>query len=308
MRVLRGLEAAARPPARAVVTVGVFDGVHRAHQHLLRLTARMAGRMRGTSIAVTFDPDPHVVLHPAHPPLALMPLDERLRYIRATGVERVWVIPFTRAFSRITAEAFVRRLLIERLHARVLIVGETFAFGRNRRGDMAVLQSLGHRHEMRIVPVTPIRSGGAPISSSRIRALIHDGRLAQARRLLGRPPALYGRVVRGAGRGRRFGIPTANLQLIPQVLPPQGVYAVRVAEHPGVMNLGTRPTFGPGPVVCEVHLLAYAGSLLGKRLAVSVLRRLRGERCFPSPQALIRQVRRDLARAKRLLSEAKARP
>lgn len=307
-RVLRGLGAVVRPPRRAVVTVGVFDGVHRAHQRLIHATIRMARRLGGTSVVITFDPDPQAVLDPAHAQPALMPLAERLTRIHQLGVDWLWVIPFTRRFARVTAEQFVRRVLIGRLHAAAVIVGETFAFGRHRRGGAKILRSLGPPHGMRVAPVRQVTYGGEPISSSRIRRLIVQGRLGLASRLLGWPPTLYGVVVRGTGRGRRLGFPTANIRLRSQVLPPPGVYAavLRTAGGArawrGVMNFGIRPTFGPGPLVCEVHLLGFSGTLLGRSVSVSLLTRLRDERCFPSPQALSRQLRRDLARARRFFA------
>ena len=306
MRVLTGLGAVARPPRRAVVTVGVFDGVHVAHQQLIRSTVRMARRLGGTSVVITFEPDPQAVLHPDSPAPALMPLDERLRELRTLQVDWVWVIRFSRQFARMSAEQFIFRILVRRLQARALIVGDAFAFGQGRRGDMTVLRTLGPPQGMRIISVKPVTRAGIPVSSSRIRRLIQDGALAQARRLLGRAPRLYGTVVRGAGRGRRLGFPTANLRLIPQVTPPRGVYAVIVEasgrRRRGVMNLGTRPTFGRGPVVCEVHLLGFSGMLLGRAVRVALLTRLRGERRFASPQALSRQVRRDILRAQSVFS------
>jgi riboflavin kinase/FMN adenylyltransferase len=289
-----------------VVTVGVFDGVHVAHQQLIHSTVRLARRLKGTSVVITFDPDPQTVLHPASAAPALMPLAWRLRELKALGVDWVWVMPFSKRFARMSAEQFIRRFLIRRLRARALIVGDTFAFGRDRRGNMGVLQTLGPAHGMRIIPVKPITRSGIPVSSSRIRRLIHDGKLAQARQLLGRDPMVFGTVVRGAGRGRRLGFPTANIQLIPQVLPPRGVYAVIVdvagRRWRGVMNLGMRPTFGQGPMVCEVHLLGFSGTLLRRAVTVALLVRLRGERRFPSPQALSRQVRRDILRAQSVFS------
>jgi riboflavin kinase/FMN adenylyltransferase len=299
----------ALPPTRAVVAVGVFDGVHRAHQQLIRTTLYLARRLQGTSVVITFDPDPQVVLDPAHAQPALMPLEARIAHLRAHGVDWVWVIPFTRRFARMRAEQFIRRILIRRLHAAALVVGETFVFGRNRHGDKDVLQTLGPPYGMQIVPVRQMRLEGAPISSSRIRRLIAGGQLALAQRLLGRDPELYGVVMRGTGRGRHLGFPTANIRLRSHVLPPRGVYAVvvRSLDHRrvwrGLMNLGVRPTFGPGPLVCEVHLLGFSGSLLGRSVSVSLLRRLRPERCFPSPQALARQVRRDIVRARQLFAQ-----
>ena len=305
-RILRGLHALTRPPLRAVVAVGMFDGVHRAHQHLIRSAVRMARHRRGTSVVLTFDPDPQAVLNPAGAQPALMPLHERLGHLQGLGADVVWIIPFTRRFARMTAAQFIRRILVGHLHAEVLVVGEAFAFGRNRRGDMEVLRALGPRCGMQVTPVRQMTDGGEPISSSRIRRFIAKGQLGLARRLLGRAPALYGRVVRGAGRGRRFHVPTANVRLSPHVLPPTGVYAVllRCAGRPrafrGVMNLGIRPTFGASPLVCEVHLLGFSGTLMGRSVSVSLLARLRSERCFPSPEALYQQVRRDLARARRV--------
>ncbi|MBI3011338.1 MAG: riboflavin biosynthesis protein RibF [Candidatus Omnitrophica bacterium] len=325
-RVLKGLNAVASPPTRAVVTVGVFDGVHIAHQRLIRSTIQLAQRLDGTSVAITFDPDPQIVLDPAHAQPALMPLEVRVATLQALGLDWVWILPFTTRFARMTAEQFIRRILVHRLRATALVIGEAFVFGKNRRGDMDVLRRLGPWYGIRVVPVRQVRRLGAPVSSSRIRRLIGLGELAQARGLLGRPPALYGVVVPGTGRGRRLGFPTANIRLIPQVVPLRGVYAVTVRLAPppirgrgtrtaaatplasgeliggGVMNLGVRPTFGPGPMICEVHLLGFAGTLLGRSVSLSLLARLRDERCFPSWQALSQQVRRDIARARRLFA------
>ena len=301
-------------PKPCVVTVGVFDGVHIAHQRLIRTTIRLARRRHGTSVVVTFDPDPQTVLDPSHPHPTLMPLEARLAHLKALGVDRAWVIPFTTRFARMTARRFIDEVLCRRLRAAVLVVGEGFVFGRNRRGTMEVLRALGSRHGMRVVAVPQVRRGGAPVSSSRIRSLVAAGRLSLARQLLGRPPELYGVVIRGAGRGRRLGFPTANLAVRSQALPPRGVYAVRLRRidrptgwHRGVMNLGVRPTFGRGPLVCEVHLLDFSGTLRGRSVAVSLLARLRAERCFPSPQALQRQVRLDVNRAQRIFSQRSSR-
>lgn len=308
MRVLKGLDAVRAAPTGAVVTVGVFDGVHVAHQHLLRATVRFARRLHGTAVVVTFDPDPQVVLHPSSAPPALMPLADRLRHLAALGIDWAWVIPFTARFAQMTAEEFVRRILIQRLRTRILIVGERFVFGNKRLGNLRMLHTLGARHGLRVVAVPSVTRGGESVSSSRIRRLIEQGRLAEAKRLLSYPPTLYGTVVRGIGRGKRLGVPTANVSLIPQIVPPQGVYAVSAVigsrRWAGAMNFGTRPTFGPGPLVCEVHLLGFSGALHGSPIALELVARLRGERCFESPNALIRQVQRDLARTRQLLARS----
>ena len=330
-RVLIGLGAVNTPPQRAVVTVGVFDGVHRAHQRLIYATITTARRYRGTSVVVTFDPDPQSVLDPVRAQPILMPLEVRVRRLLDLGIDWVWIIPFTKRFARTTAERFIRTILIDRLRATALIVGSSFVFGRSREGNLDLLKTLGSSLGMQVLPVRQMRAAAAPISSSRIRQLLAGGRLASAAQLLGRPPALYGVVVRGAGRGRRLGFPTANVQLCSHALPPVGVYTVTVRTmdwpvrrwHPasafhepvvmrasqpssstiwnGVMNIGVRPTFGQGPLVCEVHLLKFVGTLLGRAVEVSLLHHLRRERCFPNPEALRRQLHRDVERARQLV-------
>jgi len=316
MRIFTGRNAVRRAPIRVVATVGMFDGVHRAHQQLIRETVRRARRVRGTSVIVTFEPDPYVVLYPRRAKRAqpiLMPLAARLACFAELGVDRAWVISFTKAFSRTSAEEFVRRYLVERLRARTLVIGAAFMFGRGRQGNLALLRRLGSPCGMRVVSVRPVRLGGRLVSSSRVRRLVAAGHLGQAARLLGRPPTIYGTVVRGAGRGRPLGFPTANIRLASQVLPPRGVYAViargghgrlRGRRWRGVMNLGVRPTFGAGPMTCEVHVLQFpaGGSLLARPISLELIARIRAERRFPHPQALARQIRRDVVRALQLLS------
>ena len=307
-RIVSGWRAVLPRGRRPVVTIGVFDGVHRAHQRLIRTAVRLARRAAVPSIAITFHPDPQVVLQPHRFSPQLMPLEDRLRHLADLGLDWIWVIPFTRAFARLSAERFVERVLLGRLTASCLIVGDGFLFGRGRSGTMDTLRQAGKCAGMRVVAVGTIRRVGGPVSSSRIRALIGAGRLSDARQLLGRPPSLSGRVVRGAGRGHRLGVPTANFHPRGQVLPPPGVYAVRVrlargsAPRGGVMNVGVRPTFGGGPLTCETHLPGFSGTLRGRHISVDLLARLRGERRFRSPAALIRQIRLDLARARRLTS------
>ncbi|MBI2093204.1 MAG: riboflavin biosynthesis protein RibF [Candidatus Omnitrophica bacterium] len=296
----------------SVVTIGVFDGVHTAHQYLIQEARRQARRLHAPCIVITFDPDPQQVLNPQRAAAILMPLSARLAALSALGVDWIWVIPFNRRFARVHAETFVRRVLMGHLHAQTLVVGEGFAFGRNRLGNMQLLRALGSRIGMHVMGVPELRRDGKIVSSSRIRHLIHKGALLKAKRLLGRPASIYGIVVRGAGRGRTLGFPTANLRLTSQVIPPQGVYAVFVQEDktrgsnrwPGVMNLGHRPTFGGGPMACEVHLMGCSKNLLGRSLTIYPLAKLRNERCFKDARALSRQIERDVRRAARLLSKA----
>ena len=315
MPVLIGRNRLTPIPPRAVVAIGMFDGVHRAHQQLIRTTVRLARRVRGTSVAVTFDPDPQTVLDPHHAQPPLMPLQRRLELIASYGAQLIWVIRFTPAFSRMSPEAFVRSVLWRRLRARWIVVGSAFAFGKDRRGDLALLRRLGEACGMQVTALPAVRAGGIPISSSRIRRLVQQGALAEARQLLGRDAELSGVVVHGAGRATQLGFPTANIRLAPTLQPPRGVYDVGVVvgrrRDDGLMNLGVRPTFLPpslssgqtgreSALVCEVHLPAFQGTLYDQSVRIELHRYLRNERRFPHPQALARQIRRDLRRLTRL--------
>ena len=292
-----------------VVAIGIFDGVHRGHQAILARAARRARALRTTPAALTFFPHPAAIVAPGHVPTLLLSLDQRLAVFRACGIRRAVVLRFTRAVSRWTPEQFVERILARRLHAREVVVGHDFGFGRGRRGTIETLRALGRRYGFRVHVVSPVRVGRVRISSRRIRQAIIAGRLKVAWRYLGRPPTVVGCVVRGAGRGRQMGIPTANLQLTAGLLPPTGVYAVWARSGafmaPGVANLGWRPTVSPrrpAHPVLEVHLFhRQVPPLRGRPLEVAFGRRLRAERRFPSLAALAAQIHRDQAAARRWL-------
>jgi len=286
----------------------VFDGVHIAHQQLIRKTILLANRLNGTAVVITFHPDPQCVLRKSSDSVAIMPLDTRLEVFAKLGVDWTIVISFTKRFSQMSASQFIERVLIDRIKANTLVVGDKFAFGKGRRGNMQTLRTEGVRHGMRVISVLPIKRGGLPVSSSRIRKLIESGDLTQARQLLGCSPMIYGTVIRGSGRGRKLVVPTANLKLNRQVLPPKGVYAVRVrigrarGFSQGVMNYGYRPTFSGKKLVCEVHLFKSVGKLLGRKIMVKLVRRLRPERHFLNTKALRRQIARDINRARKILA------
>ncbi|MBI4355266.1 MAG: bifunctional riboflavin kinase/FAD synthetase [Candidatus Omnitrophica bacterium] len=300
-----------RTPGRraAVATVGVFDGVHRAHQRILRTTVARARVLRLTSCAVTFDPHPQQILRPDRPMPLLMTLAQRLEWMAACGIATTIVIPFTRTFAKLTPERFVTDMLVRRLGVRELIVGERFVFGQARRGNTRLLRRLAGALGLTVRAVRPVQEGGEAISSSRIRTAIGRGDVASATRWLGHPVTLTGTVVRGAARGRQWGVPTANLHVEDLALPGRGVYAVRVRLrhrwYAGVMNIGTRPTLRHGlPLTIEVHLLQFHGTLYGERPEVWVVERLRDERRFASLERLRAQLGRDVARAKQRLQLA----
>ena len=287
---------------RPVVAIGTFDGVHRAHAAIIRRVVQEARRTRGASVVVSFDPHPQHVLRPGGRPRLLTRVDQRLELFRALGVDRVWLIRFTRAFARLSPEAFFSRLIVRALHAKTVVVGSSFGFGHGRQGHVALLMALGRQAGVAVRQVPDVLDGGAPITSSRIRAAIAQGRLRDAARWLGRPVTLRGRVTRGRRRGRTLGFPTANIEHDHLVLPPAGVYVVRAhigaRAFPGVANVGHRPTFEQTPATTvEVHLLQTRRRLYGRTMTVEWLQRLRDERQFLSAELLQRQIAADIDEA-----------
>ena len=295
-----------------VVTVGTFDGVHRGHRDVLdRLVAR--GRALGMrTVLVTFEPHPLEVVNPAAAPLMLTLGEEKREVLAESGIDYLAVLPFTRTLARYAAEEFVTHVLRERFNMEYLLMGYDHGFGRNREGDVEVLQALGAREGFRVEVVPPVSIGdGRPISSTSIRRAVAGGDLDRAAHGLGRPYALGGRVVQGAARGRGLGFPTINLAPPSprKLLPPQGVYAVRVqtpgGAHGGMLNLGPRPTFGDASVGIEAHLFDTSGDWYGAWVRVDFIARLRDTQKFASPAALVEQLRRDEDDARRVLSTSR---
>lgn len=289
------------------LTVGVFDGVHRGHREILAALTRGAHAAGLPAVVLTFHPHPSAVIGPEAEFRYLTLPDERAALLGELGVDEVVTMVFTRSLAVLGAREFMA-LAHQHLNPRRLLVGYDFALGRNREGTVARLTEIGRELGYSVEAFPPVIYGGAPVSSSRIRVLLRNGDVRQASELLGRRYALAGPVVHGDGRGRLLSIPTANVACPPeQVLPANGVYACRAqvdgADHPAVVNIGVRPTFPGGPVapVVEAHLLDLDRDLYGRTLRLEFVERLRGEQKFPSPEALVAQIRADIASARRLL-------
>ncbi|MER3400000.1 MAG: hypothetical protein C4313_02520 [Thermoflexus sp.] len=306
MRVVRHLEDL--EPAPSVVTVGAFDGVHLGHQALIGQVVAMARAMGWRSVVITFFPHPAVVLR-GETPFYLTSPEEKRRRIARLGVDVLVQMPFTRETAQIRAADFVERLV--RIGMRALWAGPDFAMGHRREGTLAVLEALGRQHGYTVHVALEFHLGGQPVRSSRVREALRRGDVRAAAELLGAPFAVSGEVIAGAGRGRQWGIPTANLAIWPEhALPANGVYAGWV-DLPGgmrcmaVINIGVRPTFDQGSErTVEVHLLDWSGNLYGRRLTVHFIERLRDERRFPSAAELVAQIHRDIARARTILEAA----
>jgi riboflavin kinase/FMN adenylyltransferase len=258
-------------------------------------------------VVFTFVPHPVAVLRPERAPTMILSLAERLARLRELGADGVFLQRFTRGFASLEPERFVSDVLVGRLAAAAVVVGDNVTFGRDRRGTPALLAELGVRHGIHVEVVPAVVEGDRNVSSSAVRKLLQAGEVARAADLLGRPHMLKGRVWRGAERGAALGFPTANLFPRGGMLPPDGVYAVRVGieeeeiVRPAVANLGCNPTFGTLRRRLEVHLFDFAGDLYAKTLRIDLVARLRGEVRFASVDALVAQIRADAEAARRLL-------
>lgn len=297
------LPGAKRPPRSRVITVGTFDGVHLGHQAVLAQLKGVAHEQGKRSLVVTFEPHPLYVVRPEQAPRLLCTAQEKLRLLEAAAIDEIAVVPFTHALAEYAPRDFVAHVLIAHFGLEHLVIGYDHGFGKGRSGDVATLQQIGRElgFEVTVVPHTDL--GDSPISSSRIRRLLEAGHVREAGAALGRPYSLTGTVIRGDGRGRELGFPTANIQVFDahKLLPGEGIYAVRVGQERGVLHLGPRPTFpGAAPTV-EVYLFDFDGDLYGQALTVQFVDRIRGIERFDRVNALIEAMREDVRRGQELL-------
>jgi riboflavin kinase/FMN adenylyltransferase len=309
----RGVEAAPAGWGRSVVTIGVYDGVHRGHQQTIGHTVARARDLGVASVVVTFDPHPSEVVRPGSHPAILTESARKAELIEALGVDVLCVIPFTLEFSHLSAETFVHDVLVEHLHAAVVVVGDNFRFGHRAAGDVPLLGQLGRTFGFTVEGAPLVSSGtdGDPVvSSTYIRSCVDAGDVAEAARALGRPHRLEGIVVRGDQRGRELGFPTANLLVAPHAaIPADGVYATyvrlgRVGGGPllkAAVSVGTNPTFSGRERRVEAFLLDFDGDLYGERLALDFVARLREQRHYDAIEPLIEQIGKDVEEARAVL-------
>ena len=306
----RGLADVPAGWGRSVVTIGVFDGVHRGHQHIIDRAVEVARGLGQPMVVVTFDPHPAEVVRPGSHPEMLCTIGRRGDLLAGLGTDAVCLLPFTPEFSRLSPEEFVRTVLVDRLHAAAVVVGENFRFGHRAAGDVAQLAELGEKYDFTVEGMPLLGAGGARISSSGIRQKLAAGDVAGAAGDLGRMHRVEGTVVPGHRRGKALGFPTANLRTFPHTaIPADGVYAGWLAvlgeegqelqRWPAAISVGTNPTFDGRDRVVEAYALDRDDlELYGARVAVDFAVRLRGMDRFDSPAALAEQMRRDVDRAR----------
>jgi riboflavin kinase/FMN adenylyltransferase len=296
-----------RPPrwTHPVLALGNFDGLHRGHMKIIERVRRVAAERGGTALVLTFDPHPPRVVRPDKAPPLLMTLDQKIDALAKAGIQGVAIVTFTHELSRWEPEHFVKTVLVDWLHVAEVWVGADFLFGRDRTGNFTLLRALGGRAGFRAEKIDPVRYKEFVVSSTRIRRLVAEGRVDEASALLGHHFYIDGDVVRGAGRGRALGIPTANLETRNELIPPHGVYATTALVggivYPSVTNVGLRPTFeSAARTTIEAHILDLNADLYGQRVRLGFVQRLRDERRFPDVDALKAQIEADVRRAGRL--------
>jgi len=306
-----GTDESGLPPyvKSTVVTVGTFDGVHRGHRDVVERLVARSRSLKIPSVLVTFEPHPLEIVNPLAAPLLLTTHDEKLEVLAETGIDYVAVLPFTADLAAYSAEDFVELILRRCFRLRELLIGFDHGFGRQRAGNVGVLRTLGERDGFRVDVVDPVATpDGHSVSSTFIRRAIAGGDLERAAASLGRLYSVSGRVIEGAQRGRTIGFPTLNLGPPPprKLLPPEGVYAVRVQTPVGpvggMMNLGPRPTFGDSATSIEVHLFDTAGEFYGAHVRIDFVARLRETRKFASAEHLAKQLRHDEREARNALT------
>jgi riboflavin kinase / FMN adenylyltransferase len=312
MLVFRHLKELPPDWGATVVSIGNFDGVHRAHQRVLSKMAESARELRAKSMAVTFDPHPLRVLRPEGAPLLITPLSDKIAALASTGIDAVLVLPFDNQFASTSPHDFARKIVAEGLHAREVHEGANFRFGNRAEGDCETLKQLGQEFGFRVVVYPEMRLRGESVSSSRIRELLLEGDVSRARHLLGRAFSISGVPAKGRGYGTRYTVPTINLAPYSELTPRNGVYVTcsRVANESfeSVTNVGMRPTFGGTAFVIETHLLNFHAIPLDEstQIEISFLKWLRPEVRWANTEALKEQIGKDVRKAKHLFSLAGA--
>ncbi|MFW6010905.1 MAG: bifunctional riboflavin kinase/FAD synthetase [Desulfosalsimonas sp.] len=311
MKIIHGTDKIKEPFENAVVAIGNFDGVHLGHQAILRQVLEKAREIKGTSVAVTFDPHPVKVLGTNGSPPLITVLEQKIELIQQLGFDVLICIKFDRSFAELTADQFLEEILIKKIGMKAIVIGKDYTFGKNRKGNVDFLRAHAEKYGFEVivpdwVPVLPDSS--ERVSSTRIREIIEQGRVSEAKPLLGRYYQLRGEVCRGRDRGgRKLGFPTANIRIHDELCPKTGVYAVTVETfsgfYPGVANIGYSPTFDDHIFTVEVHLLDFNGDLYDQQIRVNFIERIRDEKKFAGIDELSDQINRDIEAARRILSE-----
>jgi riboflavin kinase/FMN adenylyltransferase len=289
-----------------ILTLGNFDGLHLGHQELVKTIIRRSKETGALSMVVTFRPHPLKILAPDKCPPLISIYEEKIRLFEKLGIDVLVKIPFTLEFSAMSPEEFVRDILCATLGAREIFVGYNYRFGKGREGDIQTLKELGAKYGFAIREIEQLAIDGEVVSSTKIRTLLRDGLVEHAAKLLGRTYAITGIVVKGDGRGKSLGFPTANIAPKHSIIPADGVYAVRLMVrergYDGIANIGLRPTFGKKTLAIEVHVFGFNEDIYGEDISLYFIKKIRDEKKFKDAAALVNRIRSDIDTAKEILS------
>lgn len=316
MKVYYGIGQVKRKFRRPILTIGIFDGVHLGHSYIIKKIVEKARKIKGTSIVFTFYPHPYHVLKPRKYLPLLISLEHRLRLIKDLGADICIVQEFTEKFSKINKFDFIKNILFKKIYPLEIVVGKDFNFGSNRSGNIRLLEELGRIFGYRLSEISPRTIKGRVISSTFIRSLIQKGNLSKASMFLGRPVSIFGRIVKGYNLGRSLGFPTANIDYRHEVLPPKGVYAVKIKLNSkkllGVANVGFRPSFkkpsSQKKIIVEVHIFDFCKSIYGKQVEVEFIKMIRNEKCFKNKSTLMNQIKSDKAKSMQIFKIKPSKP
>lgn len=305
MRIIDALNFTREEFSSPALTIGSYDGLHLGHQEIIKRIIERARSWGGEAVVLTFEPHPIKVLYPEWNIRLITPYRKKIMLLERFGIDVTINLPFTKDLYEMSAQEFVQEIIQRRVGPRSLVVGFNFTFGRNRGGRADDLKKMGGKLGFGVEVIPPYTTDHEVVSSTRIRELIVQGDIKGANRMLGRNFIIMGKVIHGHSRGKGLGYPTANLEITQDLYPKKGVYATCVTvgkeTYKGVVNIGTNPTFGDEELSLEVFLLDYQGDLYGKELEVALVDRLRDEKIFPSPKELVRQIEKDIQRAKEIL-------
>ena len=310
MEIIRGLEDLKESYPNTVITIGNFDGLHLGHQKIIQTVLQESEDINGTSMVVTFDPHPMKILAPEREIKLLTTPKERERLIRTMGIHVLLCITFNEEFSQLMPDDFIDDILVKKINAKKVIVGQNYAFGKARKGTTELLRRRGRKYGFNVKVVRHAKFNGEVVSSSKIRSFLSKGQVFEASTFLGRAYTIEGNVIRGAGRGEKLlHIPTANITTPNELVPKEGVYAVKIGMKndffDGVANIGKKPTFGDAVTSYEVHIFNYTGNLLGEHLRIHFIDWIRDQRSFPDALSLEKQIRNDIEHAREILNRKK---
>jgi riboflavin kinase/FMN adenylyltransferase len=306
VEIIRGLEKLNKYYPNTVLTIGNFDGVHLGHQKILLGVVKRSKEIKGTSMAVTFEPHPIKVLAPERELRILTTFNEKAKLIEDLGLDVLLCIKFTKEFAGLLADEFIEKVLVKKINVKEIVVGTNYNFGKNKQGTIDLLRRRGRKFGFGVSVIRYARLNKHVVSSSKIRSLLSLGAVHDISNFLGRAYSIEGLVIKGKGRGQKLlNIPTANITTPVEIAPKEGVYAVRAGFDgyifDGVANIGKNPTFGNSDVSYEVHLFNFSGNLLGETIRIYFIARIRNEKRFPDPSSLEKQILNDIEHAKEIL-------